>query len=90
MGITTVNCALFAASSDGGGDGGKSPGGDDSSSNKPSPMASVYTLVAAVAIGVGIGLALDKYFGSAPWGLLGSSMLFLVAGFYNLIKESSR
>jgi F0F1-type ATP synthase assembly protein I len=94
MGITTVNCAVFAVGTDGGGSSGKTPDGGNSSSNKSSnkngPMGSVYTLVVAVAIGVGLGLGIDKYFNSAPWGLLGLSMIFLVAGFYNLIKESNR
>jgi len=93
MGIVTGNCAVFAVGTDGD-SGGKAPVGGNSSPNKSSnkngPMGSVYTMIAAVAIGVGIGIALDKYFGTEPWCLLGSSMLFLVAGFYNLIKESSR
>ena len=99
MGIATGICAVFAVGNDSGGGSKNAPDQGNSSSNKssnnssqknPGPMGSVYTMIAAVAIGVGIGFALDKYFGTAPWCLLVSSMLFLVAGFYNLIKESSR
>lgn len=89
MGILTVNCAVFAVGGDAGGDGKNASGSEKNSSNK-SPMGSVYTMIAAVAIGVGLGVYLDGKFGTRPWCTLGLSMLFLVAGFYNIIRESSK
>jgi F0F1-type ATP synthase assembly protein I len=37
-----------------------------------------------------IGYGWDRYFGTAPWGLLTGALLGLVGGMYNLIRQSLR
>jgi ATP synthase protein I len=51
------------------------------------PAASAsYTLIGAIVLCGGLGYAVDRWWGSAPWGLLVGLLLGLVVGFYELAK----
>jgi len=45
-----------------------------------------YTLVGGIILLGGIGYAVDRWQGSAPWGLLIGLILGVVVGFYELVK----
>ncbi len=45
------------------------------------------TLVAATAIGLGIGYGLDRWLGTNPWFTLIFTLLGIVAGFVNLFRD---
>ncbi len=45
-----------------------------------------YTLVGGIILLGGIGYAIDKWRGSAPWGLIVGLALGIIVGFYELIK----
>ena len=49
-----------------------------------------FEAVAAVAGGAVVGYWVDRHFKSAPWGLLVGSVLGLLAGLYNLVRETLR
>jgi ATP synthase protein I len=49
-----------------------------------------YTLVGGIILLGGIGYAVDKWLGSAPWGLLTGLFLGIVVGFYGLVKMAWR
>ena len=51
----------------------------------PAATAS-YTLVGAIITLGGVGYAVDRWLGSAPWGVFVGLMLGLVVGFYELVK----
>jgi F0F1-type ATP synthase assembly protein I len=53
-------------------------------------MGAAWLLIGAVIIGVALGLGIDHHFNSMPWATLGSSMLFMAAGIYLVIREGSR
>jgi ATP synthase protein I len=44
-------------------------------------------LVAATAIGLGIGYGLDRLLGTSPWLLLTFTVFGIVAGFLNLFRD---
>ncbi|MBI3504003.1 MAG: AtpZ/AtpI family protein [Proteobacteria bacterium] len=46
-------------------------------------------LVAAVAIGTGIGWALDRWFGSSPWLLVAFVPMGFVAGIFNVMRVAN-
>jgi len=46
----------------------------------------VYTLIGALLLLGGIGYALDRWLGTAPWCLLGGLILGIIVGFYELAK----
>jgi F0F1-type ATP synthase assembly protein I len=51
------------------------------------PVASAsYTLIGAIILLGGIGFALDRWLGTAPWFLLAGLLLGLIVGFYELAK----
>ena len=72
----------------------------DDRSNRPqgerrpaSPLAGMgaaWLMIGAVVLGVGIGMGLDRLCSSSPWGTLVSSLAFLAAGVYLVIREGSR
>lgn len=69
------------------------PATDDDSPPRGSAFAGVnagYTLVAAVLVGLGIGYAVDQAWQTAPWGMAGGALLFIVAGLYQVVKENWR
>ena len=53
-------------------------------------MGAAWLMIGAVVLGVGIGLGIDRLCSSSPWGTLISSLLFLAAGIYLVIREGSR
>ena len=48
--------------------------------------AASYTLVGAIVLLGGIGYAVDRWQGTAPWFLFAGLFLGIVVGFYELIK----
>ncbi len=48
--------------------------------------AASYTLIGAILLLGGIGLALDRWLATSPWLLFGGLMLGMVVGFYELAK----
>jgi len=45
-----------------------------------------YTLIGAIVLLGGIGYAVDRWQGTAPWGLFVGLLLGIVVGFYELAK----
>jgi len=62
---------------------------DSASSAGPAAGAS-YTLVGGILVLGGIGYAVDKWWGTAPWGLVIGLVLGIVVGFYDLVKTAWR
>ena len=50
--------------------------------------AASYTLVGGILLLGGIGYAVDRWWGSAPWGLVIGLVLGIVVGFYEIIRVS--
>ena len=50
--------------------------------------AASYTLVGGILLLGGIGYAVDRWWGSAPWGLVIGLALGIVVGFYELIRTT--
>ncbi|TVR13960.1 MAG: AtpZ/AtpI family protein [Planctomycetota bacterium] len=48
-----------------------------------------YTLAAAVLIGLCVGYGIDHWLESLPWGMVGATAFFIVAGLYQVVKEHS-
>ncbi len=46
-----------------------------------------YTLIGSIIVLGGIGYAIDRWQGTAPWCLLGGLLLGIVVGFYELAKS---
>lgn len=46
--------------------------------------AASYTLIGAIILLGGLGYLVDRWLGSAPWGLLAGLLLGIVVGFYEL------
>ena len=53
-------------------------------------MGAAWLMIGTVVLGVGIGLGIDRLCSSSPWGTLVSSIAFLAAGVYLVIREGSR
>ena len=51
--------------------------------------AASYTLVGGIILLGGIGYAVDRWWNTAPWGLVVGLALGIVVGFYELIKAAS-
>ena len=47
-------------------------------------------MVAAVAIGLGIGYWLDRWLGTSPWLTMLFALFGIVAGFVNLVRDVRR
>jgi ATP synthase protein I len=52
--------------------------------------AAGITLFAAVVSFCAVGWLVDKWFGSAPWGLIGGIVLGSAAGLYEFVRISSK
>jgi ATP synthase protein I len=52
--------------------------------------AASYTLVGGIILLGGIGYAVDRWWGTAPWGLVVGLVLGIVVGFYELILVAMR
>lgn len=63
-------------------------------SRPPAPpqrgIGAAWLMAGSMALGVGLGLALDRHFGTSPRWTIGMSMLFLVVGVYQTIREANR
>ena len=55
-----------------------------------SVIGASYTLVGAILLLGGIGYAVDRWRGTAPWFLLAGLLLGVVVGFYELAKTVYR
>ncbi len=57
-----------------------------------SGMALRYSaeLVAAVLVGVGLGLLIDRFAHTAPWGLIVMMVLGMVTGLRNIMRAAQR
>ena len=53
-------------------------------------MVASYTLVGAILVLGGLGYAVDRWRGTAPWFLLTGLVVGVVVGFYELIKTAYR
>lgn len=62
----------------------------DSASNAGAAAGASYTLVGGILALGGIGYAVDKWQGSAPWGLIIGLALGIIVGFYDLVKTAWR
>ncbi len=60
----------------------------DNASRAGAAAGASYTLVGAILVFGGIGYAVDKWQGSAPWGLLVGLALGILVGFYELVKTA--
>jgi len=49
-----------------------------------------YTLVGGILLLGGIGFAVDRWQGTAPWGVVIGLILGIVVGFYELVKTAWR
>jgi ATP synthase protein I len=57
------------------------------SAQRAGPAAAAsYSLIGAILLFAGIGYGCDRWFGTAPWCLIGGLMLGLFVGFYQLAK----
>ncbi len=55
------------------------------------PLTSVgISFVLAIVMGAGIGLALDRWLGSSPWGFLGFFAIGVAAGVLNVYRAFGR
>ena len=52
--------------------------------------AASYTLIGAIILLGGIGYAVDKWQGTAPWGLIIGLLLGVVVGFYELVTMTKQ
>jgi ATP synthase protein I len=52
--------------------------------------AAAFSLFASVIAGLGLGWLLDRWLGTGPWLLVGGMVLGSAAGFYQLIKATSK
>jgi ATP synthase protein I len=57
--------------------------------NRAGPAASAsYSLIGAIVVLGGVGYAVDRWLGSAPWGVFVGLLLGFVVGFYELVKAA--
>ena len=82
--MTTI---IFTMSSD---DRSHRPLGERRPARPLAGMGAAWLMIGAVVLGVGIGLGIDRLCSSSPWGTLVSSIAFLAAGVYLVIREGSR
>jgi len=68
-------------------------GGDEGTANPMSGLGLAFRigseLVAALVVGVGIGLLLDKWLGTGPWFLIAFFFLGAAAGLLNVYRAAS-
>jgi ATP synthase protein I len=58
----------------------------DNASSAGAAAGASYTLIGAIIVLGGMGYAVDKWQGTAPWGLLIGLALGIIVGFYELVK----
>lgn len=57
---------------------------------EPSPLAAAgagYMLLASVLVGFGLGWGLDVWLATRPWGMVICTLVFILAGLYQVVKE---
>ena len=52
--------------------------------------AAAFALFSTVAILLGAGYVVDRYFDSSPWGIVGGIVLGSVAGLYQFVRTTSQ
>jgi len=62
---------------------------DNLNRGEPAIVAS-YTLIGAIMLLGGAGLAADRYLATGPWGLLAGLTVGLAIGFYQLARSLRR
>ena len=60
----------------------------ENASNAGAAAGASYTLVGGIILLGGIGYAVDRWWGTAPWGLVIGLALGIVVGFYELIRTA--
>lgn len=77
----------------------REPGGSDGSELGPAArqmraaepyISAVWKLVGGAVVGVLGGYWLDRWLGTAPWLLLGLSLVGISVGFYGFLREMAR
>ena len=65
---------------------------EDQETNQKSGLAyaAAVSLFASVVVFCGIGWALDRWFGTAPWLLAGGLVLGAIMGFIQFVRLSSK
>jgi ATP synthase protein I len=65
---------------------------DQQEANRKSGIAygAALTLFMSVAAMTGFGWVLDRWFGTAPWCLVGGLVLGAIAGFYQFVRLASK
>ncbi|MBJ6760363.1 AtpZ/AtpI family protein [Myxococcaceae bacterium JPH2] len=53
-------------------------------------ISAVWKLVGGAVVGVLGGWGLDRWLGTAPWMLLGLSLVGICVGFYGFLREMAR
>jgi F0F1-type ATP synthase assembly protein I len=82
-----MTCTVFTMSTD---DRSDRPQGERRPVGPLAGMGAAWLMIGAVVLGVGIGLGADRLCNTSPWATLISSMVFLAAGVYLVIREGSR
>ena len=73
------------------------PTGGDAPQHRPAQtptpqrgIGAAWLMAGSMMLGVGLGLALDRHFGTSPRWTIGLSMTFMVVGIYQTIREANR
>lgn len=53
-------------------------------------MGAAWSMIGSVVIGLVLGMSLDRWLGTMPWGTLSCSLAFMAGGIYMVIREGSR
>lgn len=53
-------------------------------------VGAAWLMAGSAILGVGLGQAIDRYFGTTPTWTIALSMLFIGVGIYQTIREASR
>jgi F0F1-type ATP synthase assembly protein I len=73
-----------------GSDGANKPSGTPGRQDRFAGAGAGYTMVAAALLGVGIGYVIDAMCGTRPLWTILCFFLFLIAGTWQLIKETRK
>jgi ATP synthase protein I len=68
------------------------PEEDQQETNRKSGLAyaAAFSLFAAVVSGLGLGWLLDRWLGTRPWLMVVGIVLGAAAGFYELVRATSK
>jgi F0F1-type ATP synthase assembly protein I len=97
MGSQVVFPAVLSATEQppAGNSGTNSKNGNSGSSPNGGPpnnkgLGSAYLLLGAVLLGLGIGYSIDNHYGTMPGWTIGMTVLFTVAGLYQMVKDAMK